>query len=322
VIKRIGVTLGDPCGIGPEIVLRSLVNIQSPNTQYIIYGFESLLRSTATKLKMPCFWKTQKKDSEEVLLKSVDPTFDHMVFDKNDIQTRARATMSMLDQVALDCQSGYLSGMVTAPIDKSVIRSVFPKFTGHTEYLAQKAQVKKTIMLLDNSEIRVALLTNHISLKSVADAITKESFESTVQITVKALREWFLLDDPKIAVAGINPHAGELVENSEEERTLKPVIKKFQEQGLKIEGPFPADSLFPRAREGIWDVIFSPYHDQGLVAAKYPGIDKVVNITLGLPYLRVSPGHGVAYDLVGEGRADIRSIKRALQIITTRNLVN
>jgi 4-hydroxythreonine-4-phosphate dehydrogenase len=169
-------------------------------------------------------------------------------------------------------------------------------------------------MLMDNGEMTILLLTGHIPLRDIAATLTQELVESSIRLALSDLKSRFELKKPRIAVAGLNPHAGEIVTNSEESAVFTPVLDRLRGEGIDIEGPFAADSLFPMARGGRWDLIVSGYHDQGLIAAKYPGLDKVVNITLGLPYTRVSPGHGTAYDIAGLGRADPRSFERALKI--------
>ncbi len=176
------------------------------------------------------------------------------------------------------------------------------------------------MMMLDNTELRVALVTHHIALRQVSHAVTFAAVEETIRVAVRGLQRLFGLDTVRVAVAGLNPHAGELTPESEERQVLEPVLSKLKAEGFHVEGPYAADTLFARARGHKWDLLVSPYHDQGLVAAKYPGLEKVVNVTLGLPFLRTSPGHGVAYDLVGKRSADIRSFERALRIAMTGRL--
>lgn len=298
-MRTIGITLGDPCGIGPEVVVKGLARYNFRDQKIKIYGSPLLLRSLP-----PC---------PEIEVVAVGPNPQNG-FTIEDRSMRARAVLETLDRAISDAMEAKIHAIVTAPIDKAVVRTLLPDFTGHTEYLAQKTGVARTVMLLDNTEIRVIPVTQHIPLRDVARLATTKEFEETLEVAVKSLREWFGIRNPRIAVAGINPHAGEIVENSEEDQVIRPLIRKLQGLGWRIEGPFAADSLFPLARKGGWDLLVSPYHDQGLIAAKYPGLDKVVNITLGLPFLRISPGHGTAYDIAGKGLADSRSFERALKI--------
>jgi 4-hydroxythreonine-4-phosphate dehydrogenase len=241
-------------------------------------------------------------------------------FSSEDKKQRAEAVLAALENATEDCRSEKITALITAPIDKSILRVLRPDFTGHTEYLAERAGHVRTVMMLDNTELRVALVTNHVALRDVSRSITQEILEETIRVSASGLRSYFGIERPRIAVAGLNPHAGEITKDAEEERIFQPVIKKLAADGWSVQGPFPGDSLFPKARNGKWDLLIAPYHDQGLIAAKYPGLDKVVNITLGLPYLRISPGHGVAYDIAGLNQADTRSFERALLIAEERKL--
>jgi 4-hydroxythreonine-4-phosphate dehydrogenase len=304
--------MGEPCGIGPELVVRSLPNCARNGNSFRIYGSESILRRTAEELGIEPFWSTDSRAQFQLVPPGLEPAGGR--FSLGDKIGRARATLGFLEIAAGDIQRGEIGALVTAPIDKAVVRSVIPSFTGHTAYLGDRAHCKKTFMLLDNTEIRIVLLTEHIPLRDVAKTITHELIEEALSIACDSFRRLAGKEKLRVAVLGLNPHAGEIVERSEEEMVLKPVIERMTSPVLKLEGPFPADSFISQARKGGWDFILSPYHDQGLIAAKYLGLDKVVNITLGLPYLRVSPGHGTAYDIVGHGKADIRSFQRAVEI--------
>jgi 4-hydroxythreonine-4-phosphate dehydrogenase len=302
-MRSIGITLGEPCGIGPELVARTIPKYSTANIRPVVYGSPRLLNRVAAELRI---------DISRIILRPTGPDMDR--FAPEDRSLRAKSVLSTLEAVSGDAQSGELAAVVTAPIDKSIVRTVVPSFLGHTEYFRDQACVPRTVMLLDNTELRVALLTTHVPLRQVPDLMTVKLIEETVRITASALREHLQTTHPRFAVAALNPHAGETSSDPEEERIFRPALEHLRADGFEIEGPFPADTLFAKARGNRWDAVISPYHDQGLVAAKYPGLDKVVNITLGLPYLRVSPGHGVAYDLVGTGRADTRSFERALRI--------
>ena len=316
--------MGEPCGIGPEIVIRSLAKGIPHEVPMVIYGSPLLLEKAARDCGFRPFWNVSStlETNDLIVVFPVGPNPLEGRFPTGETSLRAQATLCALDRASEDALSGRLSALITGPIDKTLVRTVLPEFTGHTEYLAQKAAGVSTVMMLDNTEIRVVLVTNHISLKEVSRSITRERLENVIRISAASLQKMFGIEQPRIALTGLNPHAGELVEGAEESEIFRPVVEKLSSQGWKIEGPFAADSFFALARYGGWDFIVSPYHDQGLVAAKYPGLDKVVNITLGLPYLRVSPGHGVAYDKVGQKRADARSFERALRIASTRSLVS
>jgi 4-hydroxythreonine-4-phosphate dehydrogenase len=293
------------------LVARTLSAWPGDETSFHLYGSSKLLERITTRLHLPSI------PANRVHWSNVGPNPADGIFPIEDRRQRAEAVLATLDEACKDAKEGRISSLVTAPIDKSVVRTLLPAFTGHTEYLAEKAGVPRTLMLMDNGEIRVVLLTTHIPLRDVPRTITAGNFEEAIRIATRSFSEFFGIPNPRFALAALNPHAGETTEGAEEETIFKPVIRRLWEEGCQIEGPFPADSLFAKARDGRWDAIVSPYHDQGLVAVKYAGLDKVVNLTLGLPYLRVSPGHGVAYDLVGKGSADTRSFERALRIAAT-----
>ncbi len=307
----IGVTTGEYFGIGPEILLKTFLELGDAFPPCKIYGSELLLRQKAKELNIARFWEDEPFELMETYTKPVQ---------KGDTKFRAEYVLSILDQSIQDAVDGKISAIVTCPIDKSVVQHVLPDFTGHTEYLADKSNSPKTVMLLNNREFSIALLTNHVSLRNVSKMLTSSNIEETIRTAAQSFSKHFHVMDPKIAVLGINPHAGELDINSEEKELLIPVLEKMRKNGFNIDGPFPSDSFFPKARKEKWDLIFSPFHDQGLVAAKYNGLENVINVTLGMPFLRISPGHGVAYDIADKNIADHRSFKRALLVAQKHTL--
>ncbi len=298
----IGITLGEYFGIGPEILLKTYAELGDRFPSSKIYGSSSLLEQRAKELDLPHFWEHGDFEIIDTYPKWVS---------KGDSKSRAEYVLSTLNHGIDDANNNRISSLVTCPIDKSIVQFLLPNFTGHTEYLAEKTGVDKTIMLLNNKEFSIALLSNHVSLRQVSPFLSSSNLQETIRTAVQSFSRHFLVNDPKIAVLGLNPHAGELDNQSEEKIILVPLIQKLQKE-INIQGPFPADSFFPKARHEKWDLIFSPFHDQGLVAAKYNGLESVINITLGMPFLRVSPGHGVAYDLVGQNKANHRSFQRAV----------
>ncbi len=311
----IGVTLGDPCGIGPEIVARILAGGNCARAM-TLFGSPHLLTRTCQALGIDPFWS--EHGSAKIRLEPVGPNPKQI--DPEDKEVRAKMVLEGLNRAVAAAMAGEIDSLVTAPVDKSVVRVREPQFRGHTEYLAQRAGVEKTVMLLDNTDWRVMLLTTHIPLRDVPTQISQERTVKQVLLTARALVEHFGFDHPSFVLTGINPHGGETVPEAEEIKVLAPAVEELRTHGVEIEGPIPADTCFPMARGRKWDVIVSPYHDQGLVAVKAGGVERVVNVTLGLPFVRVSPGHGVAYDLFGRGRADLRSMKRALTVAETKRL--
>ncbi len=310
-MRTVGITLGEPCGIGPELVVRCLSRETPGGGSVRVYGSPALLFKTAHDLDIE-FFASKPPPHVEIVPCGPDPS--NGLFRREDPAARAEAALAALDRAHSDAVSGKIAALVTAPLDKAVVRTKIPDFAGHTGYLARLAGVPKTLMLMDNGEFRILLLTDHIPLRQVPSALTARHVEDSIRLAAAEFRDRFGFPDPKMAVLGLNPHAGEIVPDSEEETVFRPVIERLRRESFRIEGPFPADSFFPSARGAGWDFVVSGYHDQGLVAAKYSGLERVVNITLGLPYLRVSPGHGTAYDLAGRGVADVKSFERALRI--------
>ncbi|MCC7460061.1 MAG: 4-hydroxythreonine-4-phosphate dehydrogenase PdxA [Proteobacteria bacterium] len=309
----IGVTLGEYFGIGPEIFLKTYRSLGTQFPSCKIYGSERLLEQKAKELGIETFWK----NSNQFVMR--EAAFG--VIEKKDFKSRADYVIRTLDAAIHDANDKHITGIVTCPIDKSVVKHVIPDFTGHTEYLAEKSGAGKTVMMLCNLEYNIALLSNHVSLRHVSQALSFDSVEHTIRTAMTSFSKHFDTNHPKAAVLGVNPHAGELDPESEETRVFRPLLQKLQNEGMDIHGLFPADSFFPKAKQSGWDIVFSPYHDQGLVAAKYAGLEHVINVTLGMPYLRISPGHGTAYDIVDKNIADHRSFERAITTLQRKSLV-
>jgi 4-hydroxythreonine-4-phosphate dehydrogenase len=222
---------------------------------------------------------------------------------------------------AKGCLTGKYSAMVTCPLHKGIINDSGLKFSGHTEYLAGISQTNKVVMMLLNQHMRVALATTHVPLKDVANGITAESLTTTLNILIKDMQNIFAINKPRIAVCGLNPHAGEDgYLGMEEIETINPVIKQFQAQGHDVYGSIPADTLFTEDKLQHCDAVLAMYHDQGLAPLKYAGFGKSVNITLGLPFIRTSVDHGTALDIAGKNLASSDSLLEAIKL--TRELVN
>lgn len=227
----------------------------------------------------------------------------------------AEYVVEMLDRATDGVQAGTFAAMVTAPVQKSVINEAGIAFSGHTEFLQQKAGVKKVVMMLASPRLRVALVTTHLPLRKVADAITSHEVEQSVRILHADLVGKFGLADPRILVAGLNPHAGEGGHLGREEiDIIKPVLEQLRKEGMQLIGPLPADTLFtPKYLESA-DAVLAMYHDQGLPVLKSQGFGESINVTLGLPFIRTSVDHGTALDLAGTGKADESSLLAAIHI--------
>jgi len=227
----------------------------------------------------------------------------------------ARHVLAMLDRAITGCVQGEFAAMVTAPVQKSVVNDGGVPFTGHTEYLAERTQARHPVMLLAADNLRVALATTHLPLRAVSDAITPGLLDMTLEILDHDVRRLWGISRPRIAVCGLNPHAGESGHLGTEDRDIiLPAIERARAAGMLVDGPLPADTVFvPRALSN-YDVVLAMYHDQGLPVLKHSGFGHAVNVTLGLPIVRTSVDHGTALDLAATGRADAGSLVAATRL--------
>jgi 4-hydroxythreonine-4-phosphate dehydrogenase len=210
-------------------------------------------------------------------------------------------------------QKGSVDALVTAPISKEALNAAGYPFPGHTELLAKMTGSRDVVMMLAGPRLRVALVTTHLSLRQVPGALTRERIERTIEITYRGLQYYWGIPTPRLAVAGLNPHAGEGgIFGSEEKEVIIPAVEECRQKGMMIFGPLPSDSLFFHAASGRYDAVVSMYHDQGLIPLKLLHFREGVNITLGLPIIRTSVDHGTGYDIVGQGVADATSLINAI----------
>jgi 4-hydroxythreonine-4-phosphate dehydrogenase len=314
---RIILTSGEPAGIGPELCL-AVARDPHP-CELVCLADRNLLAERARLLGWP------------VNLRAYDPAARH-AHEPNTLtvlhhplavrsqpglpdKRNGRYVLDLLDRAVEGASSGEFAAIVTAPVHKGVINDAGVAFTGHTEYLAERTGSPLPVMLLAAPGMRVALATTHLPLKHVSAAITVESLCAIGAVMDADLRKWWGVKTPRIAVCGLNPHAGEGGYLGDEEiRIIAPAIKLMRERGIQASGPLPADTAFvPRVLAGC-DAVLAMYHDQGLPVIKHAGFDRAVNITLGLPILRTSVDHGTAFDLAGTGRADSGSLSSAIQL--------
>jgi 4-hydroxythreonine-4-phosphate dehydrogenase len=227
----------------------------------------------------------------------------------------ARHVLALLDRAIDGAVSAEFAAMVTAPVQKSVINDAGVPFTGHTEYLAERTHAGHPVMLLAADNLRVALATTHLPLRAVSDAITPALLDTTLRILHDDVRRLWGMSRPRIAVCGLNPHAGESGHLGTEDRdVILPAIERARAAGLLVDGPLPADTVFVPRMLSNYDVVLAMYHDQGLPVLKHAGFGHAVNVTLGLPIVRTSVDHGTALDLAGTGRADAGSLIAATQL--------
>lgn len=321
--KTIVVTSGEPGGIGPDICL-DIPGFTDINAMFIVIGDRVLLENRATMLKKSC--KIIALDFEDLSKDKIlqpdiiDASFlyvlhvecpNHETVGQLKVENVAYV-LKMLDIGISLCENKLAAAVITAPVSKEIINKSGVEFSGHTEYFASKFGVKKVVMMLANSHMKVALLTTHLPLKDVTSNITQDNLNQALQVIINTFQHQFKVANPKVAVCGLNPHAGEGGYLGDEEITIiNPVIKTWQDRGYLVSGTHPADTIFTKANE--FDVILAMYHDQGLPVLKYAEFESGVNITLGLPIIRVSVDHGTALDIAGSGKASSGSLHCAIK---------
>jgi len=297
----IGITMGDPAGIGPEIIQKALKSDRIDGLCHpVIIGSAAVLRRAGAK-------NFSIVDCAPVDLRRIHPG-------RISAETgrAAFASIATVTEMALE---GQLSALVTAPICKQALHLAGHRYPGHTELFAKLTKTKRFAMMLATRSLRVVLVTTHLPLAKVGDSITKTRVNNTIVLTHKALQELFGIRRPRLAVRALNPQAGDGgVFGTDEKRTIIPAIEKALRQDIRVQGPFPADTLFAPAMRRSFDAIVAMYHDQGLIPVKMAGFGKAVNITLGLPIIRTSPDHGTALEIAGRGEADPSSMIRAIEV--------
>jgi 4-hydroxythreonine-4-phosphate dehydrogenase len=323
-LPRIALTSGEPAGIGPELCL-AIARRELP-CELVCLADRNLLAGRAKHLGLDIELRTYKRlqvggpDTPTVRHQPGTLLVEHHPLATPSIPGRldpanARYVLDLLDRATDGATAGEFSAIVTAPVHKSVIADSGVPFTGHTEYLAARTHAPLPVMMLASKAMRVALATTHLPLKDVSAAITIDSLCKIVTILHHDLVKWWGIPAPRIAVCGLNPHAGESGHLGDEEiRVIGPAIALLKERGINVGGPLPADTAFVPRILADFDAVLAMYHDQGLPVIKHAGFDTAVNITLGLPILRTSVDHGTALDLAGTGRADPSSLASAINL--------
>ena len=302
----IAVTLGEPAGIGPEVALRAAA---AAGVDCELIGDAALMESTARALGMP--WPLLDTAGHRVGVHHV-PLNAPVRPGELDVRNGA-GVLATLDASIQGWRDGRYSGVATAPVHKALINQAGFAFSGHTEYFAQATGAAREVMMLVGGGLRVALVTTHLPLASVPAAITRSAVESCIDVVDRDLRQRFGMAAPRIAVLGLNPHAGEGGYLGREEiDTISPAIKACVGRGVDATGPWPADTAFVPRHAQHFDAIVAMYHDQGLATLKYASFGGGVNVTLGMPIIRTSADHGTALDLAGRGTADAGSMTEAL----------
>jgi 4-hydroxythreonine-4-phosphate dehydrogenase len=320
-IRRIALTSGEPAGIGPDLCIA--LAQQQQQAQLIAIADPALLNERADALGLSLnLIEFDPHSAPQVAMPGelyyLPIQLAHGVTAGQLQPGNSQYVLTML-QTALDgCLEQQFDAVVTAPVHKGVINDAGYSFSGHTEFFADGAGVERVVMMLATEDLRVALATTHLPLRDVADAITQQSLKQIVTIINDSLRRQFGLKQPKIAVCGLNPHAGECGHlGTEEIDTIQPVIDAFKTAGLAVSGAWPADTIFNQDKLADYDVVLAMYHDQGLPVLKHHGFGKAVNVTLGLPFIRTSVDHGTALDLAATGRASASSMQAAVDMALT-----
>ncbi|MGD8429336.1 MAG: 4-hydroxythreonine-4-phosphate dehydrogenase PdxA [Ectothiorhodospiraceae bacterium] len=315
--STLALTPGEPAGVGPDLVVALAQAARKP--RLVAVADPDLLGERAKQLGTDLTIHEYRPDGParcgagelEVLPVPLRRPARAGVLDA----ANAPYVLETLSLAAQGCRDGRFNALVTAPVHKGVINDAGVAFSGHTEFLARLCGDVTPVMMLAAGSLRVALVTTHLPLRDVADAITAETLERTSRILDADLRRWFGLEQPRILVAGLNPHAGEGGHLGREEiEIIEPALERLRGEGLVLEGPLPADTLFTPRHLQRADAVLAMYHDQGLPVLKYAGFGHAVNVTLGLPIIRTSVDHGTALDLAGTGQADGGSLRAAVDM--------
>jgi len=321
--------MGDPCGIGAEVIVKALADPELRSLgRFVIFGFEDVLGAAADAAGINPFWfcvsgdKKLRIDSGVICRSMEEGTAGYWIHPRP-TEKGGRASLSFFDQAIACAKSGEVDAIVTAPIHKTSWKLAGCSFAGHTDKLAADLGVKRYTMAFVGGGLSVALASAHIGLMQLRNRFTLGMVYQPIEHLHEALKNWFGIEDPRLAVLGLNPHAGENgIFGDEEKRVIEPAMQMARNQGIRAEGPFPADSFFTPKMRSRFDGVVAMYHDQGLIPVKMLAFDQAVNLTLGLPVIRTSPDHGTAFDIAGTNRAHPGSMREAIRLacrIASRN---
>ena len=317
-LPRLILTCGEPAGIGPDLCI-DIAGRAWP-CELIVAGDTEVLQARAQQLRRPLSFLPYKPDDVPAEHRAGTLRVLHVpvaapVRPGHLDRANARHVLQLLDRAIDGCMAGEFAAMVTAPVQKSVIIDAGNKFSGHTEYLAERTGGAHPVMMLTSGSLRVALATTHLPLKDVSAAITDELLQTVLRIVDHDLRTRFAIPAPRIIVCGLNPHAGESGHLGREEiEVIAPALDALRRTGLHLIGPVPADTAFTTHMLKQADAVLAMFHDQGLPVIKYAGFENAVNVTLGLPIIRTSVDHGTALALAGTGTADAGSLATAIEL--------
>jgi 4-hydroxythreonine-4-phosphate dehydrogenase len=318
----IGITMGDPAGIGAEIIVKALSDPELASAaRYVVFGSGEILNYAADLAEIDCFWF---RDHHEKITRYQLPCvlLDYDEFSRPGPSERGpsvgggQASMAYCEDAIKAAQAGLIDAIVTAPISKeSWMMAGYTQFPGHTELLAKRFKAKRYAMMFVAPQLRVVLATIHQQLFDIRNGFCIGTVFTPMDLADQALREWFGIEKPRIGVCGLNPHAGEAGRfGDEEQRIIAPAILMASEAGINAHGPYPADTIFTETSRKRFDCIVAMYHDQGLIPVKMLAFNDAVNVTLGLPVIRTSPDHGTAFDIVHKNQAHPGSMKAAVKL--------
>jgi len=329
----VAVTMGDPAGIGPEVILETLTDpiIKNSCRPLILGDWGVLQRTCARRKKLPKLvcWRPG-----EPLVPLLDEGGGFVVCPLSSLSAKesrpglpskagGHAAYRYIYVAAKLALSKVADGVATAPISKSILQLAGHRYPGHTELLAELSHTPECRMMLIAGKLRVVLVTGHIAFTQVARALTRDGIRTTLELAHRSLRDRFGIRRPRVAVAALNPHGGEEgIFGDEEKNIIVPAVKSAKAKGISVHGPFPADSLFHQAARGDYDAVVCMYHDQGLIPLKLHDFFGGVALTLGLPFIRTSVDHGTAYDIAGADQADETSMKKAILLAARLALQN
>jgi 4-hydroxythreonine-4-phosphate dehydrogenase len=318
----IGITMGEPCGVGAEVVVKALADPQMrQRARFVVFGLCEQLEYLADELELD--FPFHREHHEDIRRFEQDlVVLDYDEFDLPAAMPRGPSkqggviSMAFCQDAINAAKAGLLDALVTAPISKtSWGLAGFDKYPGHTELLAEKFKCRNVAMMFVAPQLKVVLASIHEGLFELRNSFTIGCVFNPIDLADRALREWFGIPKPRIAVCGLNPHAGEEGRfGDEENRVIIPAILMAGETGINVKGPFPADTIFLKALEGKFDIVVAMYHDQGLIPIKLLAWREAVNVTLGLPIIRTSPDHGTAFDIAGKLKADATSMTAAINL--------
>ena len=321
-LPLLGITMGDPAGIGPEVIAKALTRtalrrVCSP----LVIGSSDVMQQTVKRLKLKLTVRvveghepTRRRPGEIAVLDSLERPLTRYQSGVAAPETGA-ASVAFIKEAVRMAQTGCIDGMVTGPINKEAINMAGCHYPGHTELLADLTQTQESGMMILGGPLKIMFVTTHVAIKDLPSLLTQAKIEKGIRLAHRAMTTLFGAKKPRIGLAALNPHAGEQgLFGDEEARVILPAARAAQSKGILVSDPMPADTLFGKAARGDYDAIVALYHDQGLIPLKMVAFGSCVNLTVGLPIIRTSVDHGTAFDIVGKGVADPGSLVEAVKL--------